>query len=129
MSFRHIALEDESKATSAMDWKPVNEQEWTSGKDLLSESESTEILEYRIKVGFKTEIYGTFRQSVVFDFGSEPVLVKHLCVDVVPVTDVDRMKEIRKVCEIYCYFYYLSHEPFTYQILNLYILIANFNKF
>lgn len=80
-----------------MDWKPTNDQEWTSSRDFSSEPESTEVLEHRVKVGFKTEIYGTFRQSVVFDFGSEPVLVKHLCVDVVPVTDVDRMKEIRKV--------------------------------
>lgn len=81
-----------------MGWKPVNEQEWTNGRDSTWENEGTEMLEYKIKVGFKTEIYGTFRQSVVFDFGSDPVLVKHLCVDVVPVTDADRMKEIRKVC-------------------------------
>lgn len=33
---------------------------------------------------------------MVFDFGTEPVLVKHLCVDVVPVSDADKMKEIRK---------------------------------
>lgn len=54
------------------------------------------MLEHKVKVSFATDIYGTFRQSVVFDFGGEPVLVRHLCVDVVPVTDVDRMKEIRK---------------------------------
>lgn len=81
------------------EWKPINDQEWTSIRDTtLAETESMEILEHRVKVGFKTEIYGTFRQSVVFDFGTEPVLVKHLCVDVVPVSDVDKMKEIRKVC-------------------------------
>lgn len=71
------------------------EHSWTNG-DLTSGP----ILEHRVRVGFKTEIYGTFRQSVVFDFGTEPVLVKHLCVDVVPVTDVDKMKEIRKVSEV-----------------------------
>lgn len=81
---------------STTEWKPINDQEWTT-KENSPESESNEILEHRVKVGFKTEIYGTFRQSVVFDFGTEPVLVKHLCVDVVPVTDVDKMKEIRKV--------------------------------
>lgn len=45
---------------------------------------------------FVTEIYGTFRQSVVFDFGTEPVLVKHLCVDVIPVADADKITEIKK---------------------------------
>lgn len=88
---------------STTEWKPINDQEWTS-KEGSSESESNEILEHRVKVGFKTEIYGTFRQSVVFDFGTEPVLVKHLCVDVVPVTDVDKMKEIRKVRTFFYYF-------------------------
>ncbi|RZF48178.1 hypothetical protein LSTR_LSTR016478, partial [Laodelphax striatellus] len=52
--------------------------------------------EHRVRVAFKTDIYGTFRQSVVFDFGAEPVLVRHLCVDVVPVTDADKIKEIKK---------------------------------
>ncbi|KAK6630750.1 hypothetical protein RUM44_002919 [Polyplax serrata] len=95
-SLKQISTGDDSKSTSSMGWKPVNEQEWTNGRDSTWENEGTEMLEYKIKVGFKTEIYGTFRQSVVFDFGSDPVLVKHLCVDVVPVTDADRMKEIRK---------------------------------
>lgn len=54
------------------------------------------LLEHRVKVGFSTDIYGTFRQSVVFDFGTEPVLIKHLCVDVIPVTDIDKIQEIKK---------------------------------
>lgn len=95
---RQVATGDASKIMSSAEWKPINDQEWTSVRDTtMKDSESSEVLEHRVKVGFKTEIYGTFRQSVVFDFGIEPVLVKHLCVDVVPVTDVDKMKEIRKV--------------------------------
>lgn len=91
---------------SGLAWKPSNDQEWTNGPIMVdSESlwptygdeNSGPPLEHRIRVGFKTDIYGTFRQSVVFDFGTEPILVKHLCVDVVPVSDVDKMKEIRKV--------------------------------
>jgi hypothetical protein len=84
------------------EWKPSNDQEWSvPNVGALEqrnpvESESAPILEHIVKVSFATDIYGTFRQSVVFDFGGEPVLVRHLCVDVVPVTDVDRMKEIRK---------------------------------
>lgn len=74
-----------------------SDQEWTSvSLDKSIDSERIPSLEHRVKVTFSTDIYGTFRQSVVFDFGTEPVLVKHLCVDVVPVTDADKIKEIRK---------------------------------
>lgn len=61
------------------------------------EGEEREVLEHNVRVAFSTDIYGTFRQSVVFDLGTEPVLVKHLCVDVIPVTDADKIKEIKKV--------------------------------
>lgn len=74
-----------------------SDQEWTSSTvDKTIDIDRNPVLEHRIKVGFSTDIYGTFRQSVVFDFGTEPVLVRHLCVDVVPVTDADKIKEIRK---------------------------------
>jgi len=53
-------------------------------------------LRHQIKVYFTTNIYGTFRQAVVFDFGLGPVLVKHLCVDVIPVTDCGKVKEIHR---------------------------------
>lgn len=36
---------------------------------------------YKVIVGFSTEIFGTFRQTVVFDFGSEPVLMQRIMVD------------------------------------------------
>lgn len=36
---------------------------------------------YKIAVGFSTEIFGTFRQTIVFDFGSEPVLMQRIMVD------------------------------------------------
>nr|XP_023024171.1 probable helicase with zinc finger domain isoform X1 [Leptinotarsa decemlineata] len=70
-----------------------NNQEWISP---LLHQESMLPVEYRIKVVFTTGIFGTFRQSVVFDFSSEPVLVKHLCVDVVPDPDLEKINEIRK---------------------------------
>ncbi|KAJ8965498.1 hypothetical protein NQ314_004086, partial [Rhamnusium bicolor] len=70
-----------------------NDQEWISP---LLHHESMLPVEYRINVVFTTGIFGTFRQSVVFDFSSEPVLVKHLCVDVVPDSDLDKINEIRK---------------------------------
>lgn len=36
---------------------------------------------YTVEVAFRTEIFGTFRQTVVFDFGSEPVLMQRVMVD------------------------------------------------
>lgn len=76
----------------------TSDQEWTAAyaDKSLESTDQGPTLEHRIKVVFSTDIYGTFRQSVVFDLGGEPVLVKHLCVDVVPVTDADKIKEIRK---------------------------------
>lgn len=78
----------------------ISDQEWISPNYEERNSEITNdrsvTLEHRVKVIFSTDIYGTFRQSVVFDFGNEPVLVKHFCVDVVPITDADKIQEIKK---------------------------------
>lgn len=69
------------------------EQEWTESEEI---SYTDGNLVHHVTVVFSTDIYGTFRQSIVFDFGSSPALVKHLCVDVIPVTDIDKMKELKK---------------------------------
>ena len=53
---------------------------------------------YSIKIAFKTDIYGTFRQSVVFNFGSDPYLRQDLCVDVTPPAsedDENKLKELQ----------------------------------
>lgn len=73
-----------------------SEQEWVSPTELKNIDDYTVSLEHRVKVIFSTDIYGTFRQSIVFDFGTEPVLVKHICVDVIPVTDADKIQEIKE---------------------------------
>ena len=43
------------------------------------------------QVQFRTDIYGTFRQSLVLDVGGETVLVRSLCVDSTPVSDLERL--------------------------------------
>ncbi|XP_037940519.1 probable helicase with zinc finger domain [Teleopsis dalmanni] len=53
-------------------------------------------LEHQVTIEFHTDIYGTFRQAICFDFGSEPLLVKQLCVDVVPVGEVEKIEEIKR---------------------------------
>ena len=40
--------------------------------------------EYRVKISFKAEIFGTFRQTIVFSFGLEPYLRKDVSVEVKP---------------------------------------------
>lgn len=71
------------------------EQEIRNNQEFLT-NDQRPVSEYHIVVVFQTTIFGTFRQSVVFDFGVEPVLVKHLCVDVVPDSDLEKINEIRK---------------------------------
>ncbi|XP_017768424.1 PREDICTED: probable helicase with zinc finger domain isoform X2 [Nicrophorus vespilloides] len=79
------------------DWKDIdilpNGQEWILKSENRPFGESPT---YRVAVAFCADIYGTFRQSIVFDFGTQPVLVKHLCVDVIPLTDMEKINEIRK---------------------------------
>lgn len=48
-----------------------------------------------LQVRFITAIYGTFRQAIVFDFGFEPVVIRKLCVDVVSVTDMEKLQQAR----------------------------------
>lgn len=78
----------------------LSDQEWVAPNqdERYTEvpTERSPMLEHRVKVVFSTDIYGTFRQTVVFDFGTEPVLVKHFCVDVIPITDADKIQEIKK---------------------------------
>lgn len=82
----------EAELLSDQEWVAPNSDERYSEISI----ERNPVLEHRIKVVFSTDIYGTFRQSIVFDFGTEPVLVKHFCVDVIPITDADKIQEIKK---------------------------------
>lgn len=68
-----------------------NIQEW-----LTPMKPDGDFFKYKVQISFKTEIFGTFRQAVVFDFGCYPVLVKHLCVDVIPIDEVEKINNIRK---------------------------------
>lgn len=48
---------------------------------------------YKVAVGFSTEIFGTFRQTVVFDFGSEPVLMQRVMVDAASIEGMQNEKK------------------------------------
>lgn len=55
-------------------------QEWTPGEEAPGDN-GMDHCTYTVAVGFSTEIFGTFRQTIVFDFGSEPVLMQRIMVD------------------------------------------------
>lgn len=74
---------------------PENNQEWISTDIESLAPVDHHPLEYKITVSFKTAIYGTFRQAVIFDSGTEPVLMQRLCVDVIPVEDLNTLEETK----------------------------------
>ncbi|XP_067648510.1 probable helicase with zinc finger domain [Eurosta solidaginis] len=88
---------------SNQEWVSATHKVSTAGKNSTSETASastvdgqTQLQEHRVTIEFHTDIYGTFRQTVCFDLGTEPLLVQQLCVDVVPVGDAERIEEIKR---------------------------------
>lgn len=57
---------------------------------------------YKVAVGFSTEIFGTFRQTVVFDFGSEPVLMQRIMVDAASIEGMLKQGGHQEVFEKCC---------------------------
>uniref|UniRef100_A0A8C2IG00 Probable helicase with zinc finger domain n=1 Tax=Cyprinus carpio TaxID=7962 RepID=A0A8C2IG00_CYPCA len=51
---------------------------------------------YTVEVSFSTEIFGTFRQTAVFDFGSEPVLMQRVMVDAASIEDLEHLMQARQ---------------------------------
>ncbi|KAM9456834.1 putative helicase with zinc finger domain isoform 2-T2 [Clarias gariepinus] len=68
-------------------------QEWT-GVGLLQNGMDHCL--YTVEVGFITEIFGTFSQTVVFDFGSEPVLVQRLTVNAGSDENLEHLNQARQ---------------------------------
>ncbi|SPP76042.1 probable helicase with zinc finger domain isoform X1 [Drosophila guanche] len=108
----HFALKSiklgtaEASASAQVELK--SDQEWvaaaaatataTETQPAEGEEESPQpaTLNHEVTVEFRTEIYGTFRQAICFDVGQEPLLVRHLCVDVLPVNDAEKIEEIKR---------------------------------
>ncbi|XP_069056002.1 probable helicase with zinc finger domain isoform X2 [Pleurodeles waltl] len=65
---------------------PESCQEWIEGK---STQNGMDHCLYKICIAFDTEIFGTFRQTVVFDFGTEPVLMQRIMVDAASTEDLE----------------------------------------
>ena len=87
--------------TDSLDSSQGQQQEWAHPDPTFVRnplfSECTEMT-YEINVKFKTDIYGTFRQSIVFSFGTDPPFLRQdLCVEVTPQADDDdsQLKELQ----------------------------------
>jgi len=52
--------------------------------------------EYRVQVNFTGGLFGVFTQTVVFDFGSRPVLARKLKVELGHITDLDAVAGLCK---------------------------------
>uniref|UniRef100_A0A671ULM6 Probable helicase with zinc finger domain n=1 Tax=Sparus aurata TaxID=8175 RepID=A0A671ULM6_SPAAU len=73
---------------------PKGCQEWTPGEETADNG--LDHCVYKVGVGFSTEIFGTFRQTVVFDFGSEPVLMQRVMVDAASIEDLEHLMAARQ---------------------------------
>ena len=64
-------------------------QEWYLPNSL---EKAPENVGYFVKVSFEAEIFGTFQQTIIFSFGTEPYLRKDILVDVKPLDGDEEMK-------------------------------------
>ncbi|KAM3865303.1 putative helicase with zinc finger domain [Diretmus argenteus] len=72
-------------------------QEWTPGEEAaVAADNGLDHCVYKVAVGFSTEIFGTFRQTIVFDFGSEPVLMQRIMVDAASIEDLEHLLAARQ---------------------------------
>ncbi|XP_075704043.1 putative helicase with zinc finger domain, partial [Rhinoderma darwinii] len=72
---------------------PESCQEWVG--EMMSQNGIDHCL-YKIVITFTTEIFGTFRQTVVFDFGVEPVLMQRIMVDAASTEDLEYLMHARQ---------------------------------
>ncbi|XP_023816210.1 probable helicase with zinc finger domain isoform X2 [Oryzias latipes] len=76
---------------------PKGCQEWTPGEETAGAPDNgLDQCIYKVAVGFSTEIFGTFRQTIVFDFGSEPVLMQRIMVDAASIEDLEHLLAARQ---------------------------------
>uniref|UniRef100_H3ARD5 Probable helicase with zinc finger domain n=1 Tax=Latimeria chalumnae TaxID=7897 RepID=H3ARD5_LATCH len=79
--------------TQVLQEVPENCQEWIGGKMMQN---GIDYCIYKVTIVFSTEIFGTFRQTVVFDFGLEPVLMQRIMVDAASIEDLEHLMQARQ---------------------------------
>ncbi|XP_071814832.1 probable helicase with zinc finger domain isoform X3 [Apostichopus japonicus] len=70
-------------------------QEWTIPSKHSPQTKTKDHV-YRVKLQFTSQIFGTFRQCIVFDFGGEPYVMKRVSADSVSASDKQKLEEARE---------------------------------
>lgn len=73
---------------------PEGCQEWIN---TLKRSVDKKVLVYLVQVAFQASMYATFVQTLAFDFGGQPVLMRNFSVDTVPpdmLSDIERNRRV-----------------------------------
>ncbi|XP_075436082.1 putative helicase with zinc finger domain isoform X1 [Ascaphus truei] len=91
--FSIVAIAAGDNSTQVSQEVPESCQEWVGGKMAQN---GTDHSMYKIAIAFTTEIFGTFRQTVVFDFGVEPVLMQRIMVDAASTEDLEYLMHARQ---------------------------------
>ncbi|KAG8430657.1 hypothetical protein GDO86_020199 [Hymenochirus boettgeri] len=91
--FSIVAISTGDSNSQVIQDVPESCQEWV-GENLVQNGIDHCI--YKIVIVFTTEIFGTFRQTVVFDFGTEPVLMQRIMVDAASTEDLEYLMQARQ---------------------------------
>jgi len=91
---KHIGLDGTNASVIVKTFNCPYNQEWSHPE--LRRFLSCASHEYKVRLKFNTDIFGTFRQTILFDFGSQPLLSRAVCVDVLPVSQAVALKSIRE---------------------------------
>ncbi|XP_044838879.1 probable helicase with zinc finger domain isoform X1 [Mauremys mutica] len=91
--FNIVAISAGDSTTQVSQEVPENCQEWIGGK--MAQNGIDHYI-YKVSIAFNTEIFGTFRQTVVFDFGLEPVLMQRVMIDAASTEDLEYLMHARQ---------------------------------
>ncbi|XP_021572105.1 probable helicase with zinc finger domain [Carlito syrichta] len=91
--FSIIAISAGDSTTQVSQEVPENCQEWIGGKMAQN---GLDHYVYKVGIAFNTEIFGTFRQTIVFDFGLEPVLMQRVMIDAASTEDLEYLMNAKQ---------------------------------
>ncbi|XP_073901586.1 probable helicase with zinc finger domain isoform X3 [Castor canadensis] len=91
--FSIFAISAGDSTTQVSQEVPENCQEWIGGKMAQN---GLDHYVYKVGIAFNTEIFGTFRQTIVFDFGLEPVLMQRVMIDAASTEDLEYLMHAKQ---------------------------------
>ncbi|XP_042112477.1 probable helicase with zinc finger domain isoform X3 [Ovis aries] len=91
--FSIVAISAGDSTTQVSQEVPENCQEWIGGKMAPN---GLDHYVYKVGIAFNTEIFGTFRQTIVFDFGLEPVLMQRVMIDAASTEDLEYLMHAKQ---------------------------------